>query len=65
MELLISEVQKKSVLWNKYDKKYKDRFIADKEWNIVAKRTNMDSKYINNLYFKYIISILSISILIL
>lgn len=47
MELLISEVQKKSVLWNKFDKKYRDRIIADKEWNIVAKITNMDSKYIN------------------
>lgn len=49
-ELLISEVQKKTVLWNKFDRKYRDRIIADKEWNIVAKRTNMDSKYINFIY---------------
>lgn len=52
MELLISEVQKKSVLWNKFDKKYRDRIIVDKEWNIVAKRTNMDSKYIIILIIK-------------
>lgn len=44
-ELLISEVQKRRVLWNKFDKKYKDRIVSDKEWNIVAKKTNLDSKF--------------------
>lgn len=38
MELLISEVQKRKVLWNKWDEKYRDRIIADKEWDEVAKK---------------------------
>lgn len=46
IELLISEVQKKSVLWNKFDKKYRDRITSDKEWNAVAKILKMVSKYI-------------------
>lgn len=45
MELLISEVQKRIVLWNKWDKKYRDRIIADKEWDEVAKMTKMKSTY--------------------
>lgn len=44
-ELLISEVQKRSVLWNKFDKKYKDRLVCDKEWSTLAKKLNMDSEY--------------------
>jgi hypothetical protein len=44
MELLISEVQKRSVLWNKWHKKYRDRIVSDKEWNAVAEKTKMDSK---------------------
>jgi len=43
-ELLISEVQKRSVLWNKFDKKYKDRLVCDKEWTILAKKMNLDSE---------------------
>lgn len=46
IELIVSEIQKKCVLWTKFDTRYRDRIIADKEWNIVAKRTNMDSKNI-------------------
>lgn len=48
IELLILEVQKKSVLWNKFGKKYRDRIASDKEWNVVAKILKMDSKYIKN-----------------
>jgi hypothetical protein len=43
-ELLISEVQKRSALWNKLNNKYRDRLFCDKKWNIVAKKTNLDSK---------------------
>lgn len=46
-ELLISEVQKRSVLWNKFDMKYKDRAVSDKEWSILAKKINLDSEYKN------------------
>jgi len=58
-ELLISEVQKRSALWNKRNKKYRDRLFCDKEWSIVAKKTNLDSeckinKYILQIeYLKY------------
>lgn len=43
-DLLISEVQKRSALWNKFDKKYKDRLVCDKEWTIVAKNIDLDSE---------------------
>lgn len=46
-KLLISEVQKRSMLWNNFDKKYKDRIVCDKEWIILAKKINLDSKYKN------------------
>lgn len=46
MELLISEVQKRPVLWNKFHKKYRDRIHSEKEWNAVAIKTKMNSKYI-------------------
>lgn len=39
MELLISEVQKRPVLWNKSHKKYRDRIHSEK-------KTKMNSKYI-------------------
>jgi len=44
MELLISEIQKRNVLWNKWNKKYRDRLISDREWDEVVKNTKMDSK---------------------
>ncbi|KAL4121420.1 hypothetical protein QTP88_013937 [Uroleucon formosanum] len=44
MELLISEIQKRNVLWNKWNKKYRDRLISDREWDEVAKNTKMDTK---------------------
>lgn len=46
MELLISEVQKRPILWNKFHKKYRDRIHNEKEWNAVAIKTKMNSKYI-------------------
>jgi hypothetical protein len=45
MELLIAEVQTRKVLWNKRDKKYKDRVISDKEWDEVVKITKMKSTF--------------------
>ncbi|XP_022162527.1 uncharacterized protein LOC111028264 [Myzus persicae] len=44
MELLISEIQKRNVLWNKWNKKYRDRLISDREWDEVAKNTKMDKE---------------------
>ncbi|KAL4149658.1 hypothetical protein QTP88_003550 [Uroleucon formosanum] len=44
MELLISEVQKRPVLWNKSHKKYRDRIHNEKEWNAVAIKTKMNKK---------------------
>lgn len=44
MELLISEVHKHSVLWNKWDKKYRDRNVTEKAWNDVSNKLKMDSK---------------------
>ncbi|CAI6374688.1 unnamed protein product [Macrosiphum euphorbiae] len=43
-ELLISEVQKRSALWDKRNKKHRDRVVCDKEWSIVAKKTNLDKE---------------------
>ncbi|KAL4126273.1 hypothetical protein QTP88_010497 [Uroleucon formosanum] len=37
-------MQKRSALWNKRNKKYRDRLVCDKEWSIVAKKTNLDSE---------------------
>ncbi|KAL4153197.1 hypothetical protein QTP88_001030 [Uroleucon formosanum] len=36
-----AQVQKRKVLWNKWDKKYKDRVVSDKAWDEVAKITKM------------------------
>ncbi|KAL4104610.1 hypothetical protein QTP88_019904 [Uroleucon formosanum] len=43
-KLLISEVQKHSVLWNKWDKKYRDRYTTEKAWNDIAIKLKLDSK---------------------
>uniref|UniRef100_A0A2S2PPH3 Transcription factor Adf-1 n=1 Tax=Schizaphis graminum TaxID=13262 RepID=A0A2S2PPH3_SCHGA len=40
-ELLISEIQKHNVLWNKSHKKYKDRLIGAKAWAEVSKVTGI------------------------
>lgn len=32
MDLLISKVQKRTVLWNKRDSKFDDRVVVDREW---------------------------------
>jgi len=44
-ELLISEVQKHNVLWNKKHKKYKDRLVGAKAWAEVSKATGITGKY--------------------
>lgn len=49
MDQLISEVQKRTVLWNKWDPKFKDRAVVDKEWDCVSKELGISSK----LYTKY------------
>lgn len=46
MELIISEVQKRNVLWNKFNTKYRDRLVSEKEWEAVARIANMNSKCI-------------------
>lgn len=45
MDLLISEVQKRSVLWNKWDPKFKDRVAVDRGWESVSKEVGMSSKF--------------------
>lgn len=37
MKFSISEVQKMSVLWYKFNRKYKDRLVSEKEWEVVAR----------------------------
>lgn len=44
MEVLISEIEKRDVLWNKRNPRYKDRHVVHKEWNVVAKNTGFTSK---------------------
>lgn len=61
-ELLISEVQKRSMLWNKFDKKYKDRVACDKEWSILAKKIN---KYIVKYKLLFIIIFIMLFIMII
>ncbi|KAL1493833.1 hypothetical protein ABEB36_009519 [Hypothenemus hampei] len=43
MEILISEVQTRNLLWNKRNPRYKDRLTVDKEWDNVSERTGMTS----------------------
>jgi len=45
-EMLISEIQKHTVLWNKKNKKYRDRLITGKAWTEVSKVTGITGKYI-------------------
>lgn len=40
-ELLISEIQKNNVLWNKKHKKYKDICVKTKAWAKVSKVTEI------------------------
>lgn len=37
MESLISEVQKRRILWDKFHKQFKDRIKVDREWEAVGK----------------------------
>lgn len=45
MDLLISEVQRRAVLWNKWDPKFKDRVVVDRKWDSVAKKLGISSKF--------------------
>lgn len=45
MDLLISEVPRRAVLWNKWDSKFKDRVVVDREWESVAKEVGISSKF--------------------
>jgi hypothetical protein len=54
MDVLISEVQKRSVLWNKWEPKFKDRVVADRHWDSVSKELGMSSKFKSlKLYTEY------------
>jgi len=44
MESLISEVQKRRILWDKFHKQFKDRIKVDREWEAVGKELCMPSK---------------------
>jgi len=55
MDLHISEVQKRIVLWNKWDPKFKDRVEVDREWECVSKEVGISSKFsLVKLYTEYI-----------
>ncbi|VVC42323.1 MADF domain [Cinara cedri] len=43
MELIISEVQKRNVLWNKLNTKYRDRLVSEKKWEAVARIVNINN----------------------
>lgn len=45
MELLISKVQKHSVVCNKCDRKYRDQCTTEKTWTDVAKKLKLNGKY--------------------
>nr|CAI5856881.1 unnamed protein product [Callosobruchus analis] len=44
MEALISEAQRRNILWNKKNPRYKDRLFVDKEWNAVAHSTGFSKE---------------------
>jgi len=44
VEILISEVQKKPILYNMKDKNHRNRLLVDKAWEIVASKVEMPSK---------------------
>lgn len=46
IELLISEIHKRDVLWNKRNKKFKDRHVTSKAWSEVSKKVGMTGKQI-------------------
>lgn len=51
IEMLISEFQKKPILYNIKDTNYRNRILVDKAWEIVSSRVEMPSKL---LYYIYI-----------
>ena len=57
VELLISEVQKRPILWNKWAENYKNRLLADREWEKVAVALRKDSKLFEFIYLSDIIRI--------
>lgn len=44
MDKLISEVKRRSVLWNRAHSRHGDKVVLDKEWNEVAENTGFTSK---------------------
>lgn len=40
IELLITQVQERPILWNKFNFNYKNRILVNKEWIKVAKAAN-------------------------
>lgn len=49
-EILIKEVRKRKILWDRKDKNYYNRSLVDKEWSKVAEQLNESSKC---CYFNY------------
>uniref|UniRef100_T1IC66 MADF domain-containing protein n=1 Tax=Rhodnius prolixus TaxID=13249 RepID=T1IC66_RHOPR len=43
MDVFISEIQKRNVLWNKLNPLYNHRLAVDKEWESVAECTSFSS----------------------
>jgi hypothetical protein len=46
VELLISEVQKKTILYNMKDTNYRNRLLVDKTWESVSTKVEMPSKWL-------------------
>lgn len=49
MEVLIAEIQKRNVLWNKRNSRYKDRLVVDKEYLLATVDT--DDEILRNLIY--------------
>lgn len=52
VEILISEVQKKPILYNMKDKNHRNRLLVDKAWEIVASKVEMPSKLLYYIIFQ-------------
>lgn len=44
MDMLISEVRKRELLWNRKNNDHRDRSLVDKEWEYVGEKVGISSK---------------------
>lgn len=44
MDMLISEVRKRELLWNRKNRDHRDRALVDKEWEDVGEKVGVPSK---------------------